>query len=260
MLPVGTLGKALPHLRRPFAPAAVKFKVQTEWGTGGIVVAYIDARVVIERLNAVVGGEWEDDYTDMSGGSACALTVCGRTRRDVGAGAFLKASRSDALKRAAVKFGVGVSIYALKQVKMNTGSGEKELRTRKVKDKKTGQEKQVPVMDDVALAYLRSVYGAWLGLEHGGGAFGRVLEHGDMEDAQGDPDELVSQDLVAVDDSPQVDSEDAEELRAGCSAAFKALRARAPRKLMPAEFHRRLLEAGVSEDALRNFKAELEAM
>ena len=37
-LPVGTLAEAVPLLRRPFTPQAVKFKVQATWDGGALVV------------------------------------------------------------------------------------------------------------------------------------------------------------------------------------------------------------------------------
>jgi hypothetical protein len=47
--PVETYKEAARHLRRPFTQAAVKFKVQATWPkdnpTGGLIVAYIDARL-----------------------------------------------------------------------------------------------------------------------------------------------------------------------------------------------------------------------
>src|SRR5690349_6945117 len=86
-LPVGTLAKALPHLRRPFTAEAVKFKVQTAWQGGGMVVAYIDARLVVERLNAVIGDNWAASYETAGQGLMwCYLTLDGTTRSDIGAG------------------------------------------------------------------------------------------------------------------------------------------------------------------------------
>jgi hypothetical protein len=62
-LPVTSLNDALPMLRRPFTPAAVKFKVQRKLGEAGVqIVGYIDARLVIERLNLVVGDQWSASY------------------------------------------------------------------------------------------------------------------------------------------------------------------------------------------------------
>jgi hypothetical protein len=91
-------------------------------------VAYIDARDVMIILNAVVPGRWHDHYPpelvrqDEQGNifAVCQLTIDGVTREDVGFAAYnilggtpnvAKAAFSDALKRAAVKFGIGVELY-----------------------------------------------------------------------------------------------------------------------------------------------------
>ena len=125
-----TIDAALPLLRRPFSPSAVRAKVQNQdrakppsWGR---VIRYIDARLVSERLNLVAGGRWSYDYApldpalwpepDEDDGKppplfvTCSLTVLGQTHADVGEGRDPKAAYSDALKRAAVPFGIGRSI------------------------------------------------------------------------------------------------------------------------------------------------------
>jgi hypothetical protein len=86
----------------------------------------VDCRTVQERLDAVLGiGGWTDDYVLLDDGSVmCKLQIrCGEEwiqRVDVGspseqpdAGDRLKSAFSDALKRAAVKFGVGRYLYRL---------------------------------------------------------------------------------------------------------------------------------------------------
>lgn len=115
-------------LSRPFHPADVHFKPLVVKGNRALAVAYIDARMVMERLDAVVGVEcWADNYHMIpEGGVECRLSVliAGQwiTKTDVGApseqpdpGDKLKAAYSDALKRAAVKFGVGRYLYDLPQ-------------------------------------------------------------------------------------------------------------------------------------------------
>jgi hypothetical protein len=175
------------HLRRPFTPEAVKFKVQTTFGpredkkaprTGCLIVAYIDARLAVERLNLVCPA-WEDEYTATSQPKflQCSLTVCGLTRKDVGEAAGLSKDQvSDALKRAAVKFGVGVSLYAIPQIKLfkdsisngnlkptTNSKGEASLEITEKGDKK-----------------LRDGYTKWLNT-HGVQAYGPPLDHGDQE-------------------------------------------------------------------------------
>lgn len=95
-------------------------------GTRAQMLAYIDARAVMDRLDAVVGPEdWEDHYLLIDPATLavqCSLTVCGVTKCDIGYpndardGAEkepLKAAYSDAFKRAAVKFGIGRFLYDL---------------------------------------------------------------------------------------------------------------------------------------------------
>ncbi len=46
-----TLTEALPLLRKPPAPGAVRFKIQNASGRAAQVVAYLDARFVFDRLD-----------------------------------------------------------------------------------------------------------------------------------------------------------------------------------------------------------------
>src|SRR5512146_659825 len=111
----------LEQLRKPFPANKISFKVQTKPSEKGnsLVVAYIDARDVMERLDEVVGPDGSDRYekagTDK--GLVCYLTVCGVTRADVGdddnENEPVKSAYSDAFKRAAVKFGIGRFLYDL---------------------------------------------------------------------------------------------------------------------------------------------------
>ncbi len=184
-------------LRRPFTPEAVKFKVQTVLGAnkGALIVAYIDARLVIERLNAVVPGEWEAAYSAVDGkanllwchlqlGPFIAADGMPRfvTRRDVGESpkGMSKDLVSDALKRAAVHFGVGVSVYALPQITLwaSDSKGALELRG--------SANKQSLVLTPEGHRKLREGYRTWLEANK---SFGDPLDHGDTEGATLDPEE-----------------------------------------------------------------------
>src|SRR5512142_1776765 len=111
----------LEQLRKPFPAGKISFKCQTKPSENGnsLVVAYIDARDVMERLDEVVGPDWSDRYekAGTAKGLVCYLTVCGVTRADVGdddnENEPVKSAYSDAFKRAAVKFGIGRFLYDL---------------------------------------------------------------------------------------------------------------------------------------------------
>jgi Rad52/22 family double-strand break repair protein len=114
------------RLSAPFPDDEVQFKPQAVKGNRALAIAYIDARTVMDRLDAVVGPAcWRDDYQLLPDGAMmCRLSVkIGRTwvtKVDVGSpseqpdpGDRAKAAVSDALKRAAVKFGIGRYLYSL---------------------------------------------------------------------------------------------------------------------------------------------------
>lgn len=113
-------------LAAPFAATEIKFKPQSVKGNRALALAYIDARLVEDRLDDVLGVEnWQDEYETLQDGSViCRLRLkLGDqwiTKMDVGSpseqpdgGDRLKAAFSDALKRAAVKFGIGRYLYRL---------------------------------------------------------------------------------------------------------------------------------------------------
>jgi hypothetical protein len=115
-------------LAAPFDPAEVKWKPQVVSGTRAMAIAYVDARVIQDRLDDVLGSQnWQDDYDCLPDGCVvCRLRLrLGEewiTKVDVGGpseqpdgGDRMKAAFSESLKRAAVKFGVGRYLYRLPQ-------------------------------------------------------------------------------------------------------------------------------------------------
>ncbi|WP_018465297.1 Rad52/Rad22 family DNA repair protein [Calidithermus timidus] len=110
-------------LAEPFAVGEVQWRVEalSKDKRRAMVVPYIDARSVLERLDEAVGPEgWQDTYEVLvaregSFAVRCRLSVLGVSKEDVGEGESLKAAFSDALKRAAVKFGVGRYLYRLEK-------------------------------------------------------------------------------------------------------------------------------------------------
>lgn len=110
---------SMSELLRPLEYASHKWRVMniTKNKDKASLAFYIDARDVMDRLDAVVGGEnWQDKYTvlaysDSRWAVECTLVVNGVAKTDVGEGDAPKDAYSDALKRAAVKFGIGRYLY-----------------------------------------------------------------------------------------------------------------------------------------------------
>lgn len=241
--PVDSFREAAEHLRRPFSRSAVKFRIVR----GGQVAAHVDARVVIERLNLVVPHLWEDPvYIPVGNALECRLTVDGLTRSDIGSGYAdnIKGLRSDAFKRAAVKFGVGVSLYAIPAVDID---GQYKVK----------RGKATFITPD-GLKHLRDRYDGWL--ENGGEKkFGEVLDHGDSEDAAGDleaeggaePEDQAPEGPQPL-DTPEAQAlvERAEELHKNVPAT----------QMPPAQFKRQLASARSSMPDLENLVAALEGM
>lgn len=114
----------LSDLEKPFDPSQISWRVGATNGekTKGIALAYIDARDVMDRLDAVCGPEnWQATYTDAGNGKTCCqiginvngnwvwkANGAGETDFEADKGAF-----SDAFKRAAVLWGVGRYLYGL---------------------------------------------------------------------------------------------------------------------------------------------------
>ena len=102
-------------LKRPFSLDEIRVKVlaTTKDRSRGLIVPYIDARAVMDRLDEVATEEgWTDRYDVLSEGAVrCQLTIFGVSKEDVGMGEDPKGAFSDALKRTAVKFGIGRHLY-----------------------------------------------------------------------------------------------------------------------------------------------------
>jgi len=124
--PVSAVRTVTDALSAPFEPREIKFKPQVVKNNKALAIAYIDVRLIEDRLDEVLGAEnWQDDYDILPDGSVtCKLRVNlgGQwiTKMDVGSpseqpdgGDRLKAAFSDALKRTAVKFGIGRYLYRL---------------------------------------------------------------------------------------------------------------------------------------------------
>ena len=113
-------------LAAPFGNSEIKCKPGVVSGNRALVLWYVDARTILDRLDAVMGiGNWRDDYEFLPDGSVIcrlSLRIDGEwiTKVDVGgaseqadSGDRHKAAVSDGLKRAAVHFGIGRHLYRL---------------------------------------------------------------------------------------------------------------------------------------------------
>lgn len=111
----------LERLSAPLDPKKVSWRVGSTNGdkTRGMALAYIDARDVMARLDAVCGaGGWQDRYEFHGPRTVCYLSIkIGDewiTKADGAGDSDVEAEKgaiSDAFKRAAVKWGIGRYLY-----------------------------------------------------------------------------------------------------------------------------------------------------
>lgn len=111
-------------LSAPFPSESIEWRVGStnQDKTKGMALAYLNARAVMDRLDAICGPDgWQCNYTTVNGSAVCNLGVQmpqgqwlwkadGAGHTDVEAE---KGALSDALKRAAVRWGVGRYLYEM---------------------------------------------------------------------------------------------------------------------------------------------------
>ena len=135
--PAAAIGELL---AAPFPLSEVQFKPGAVSGSRALALAYVDARSVQDRLDEVLGIDgWQDDYQTLPDGAVVCklrLRINGEwiTKTDVGGqseqpdgGDRTKAAFSDALKRAAVKFGIGRYLYNLPAVWVDFDPKKKQI-------------------------------------------------------------------------------------------------------------------------------------
>lgn len=212
------------ELRRPVTPGDLRFKIQSRTEKKVEVVAYIDARTVSARLNLLAPGQWHEEVAPLSPSSLhilrhdgqevpalagrggrlvrvtslwyrCRLTVCGVCHEDVGEGDDPKAAYSDAIKRAAVKFGVGEFLYSLSLpgLQIRGADGEIDDQTAKLAEWAgvpvqalvvalvPGPNGSRPELSAANRRALGAIYARWLEVA-GQEAFGAPLAHGPGKD------------------------------------------------------------------------------
>lgn len=82
-----------------------------------LMLVYIDARDVQDRLDKVCCLDWSNEFKEVMGRMVCYLTIAGVTRVDGAGDTEFEAEKgglSDSFKRAAVMFGVGRYLYNAK--------------------------------------------------------------------------------------------------------------------------------------------------
>jgi len=110
------------QLAKPFDVESVEFRIdgqvkeyQGKWIAR--VVAYVDARTIQDRLDDVLGTDtWAFSVQMVPGASYATigtLTIGGIAKSDCGEDETVKGAVSDALKRAAVMWGIGRYLYRL---------------------------------------------------------------------------------------------------------------------------------------------------
>lgn len=254
-LPVSSLREAIPHLRRPYPAESIRWKVQSTLSNNrGLVVGYVDARLVTERLNAVCPDLWSDETRPIgdridSGLWQCTLTIAGKSRSDVGEGQG-KSGYSDSIKRAGTRFGVAAHIYSIpQQILGSTENGAKKEGKPTLRRVKKGQ-KQILYITPECERWLAKQYEAWL-KDHGIKAFGEPLSHGDIEGSVGS---LLEGEAASDDEPAQGDlllsakRQEAESIYAEIPAAKRP-------KLPPARFKAKLDAS--TDGQLDEFIAEL---
>jgi len=132
----------LDKLKAPFP--SIHFRPKTCNNGKVLLLAYIDSRDVMKRLDDVFGLNWSCDYKEVKGNLYCGIKIHldGRsvTKWDCGTESNMdkeKGESSDAFKRAAVKFGIGRYLYYLPVLFTKIdGTGENYIN---IQDKKTKQ-------------------------------------------------------------------------------------------------------------------------
>jgi hypothetical protein len=122
MIPTRTPDQLAAELSAPFAPEELRWRPRNVSGSRALALPYVNAAAIIARLNAVLGLDgWKDAYWLQANGSVvCQLRIRvgdhWMSRQDVGSPSQQDATKgaySDALKRAARKYGIGLYLTIL---------------------------------------------------------------------------------------------------------------------------------------------------
>jgi hypothetical protein len=113
------MNKLLWKLKAPFPVKNLSWRVgqKTKDKKKAMMLVYIDARDVQDRLDEVCGVLWESEFHSVNGKTICRITINGKSREDGAGDTEFEAEKggiSDAFKRAAVQWGIGRYLYDAK--------------------------------------------------------------------------------------------------------------------------------------------------
>lgn len=126
----------LERLSEPFEDHEVKYRAgaTSRDKTKAIALAYADPRAYEDRLNALVPGEWQVEFTPWGERRIiCHLTILGVTRSSTGESGDSNpdiagtSAEAQAFKRACTKFGLGRYLYALPTQWVDYDANTKQL-------------------------------------------------------------------------------------------------------------------------------------
>ena len=121
-------------LSAPTPKERINFRVgfKNKSNTKACMLAYVDARFVMDRLDEAVGKEnWSTEYDVVGNHLFCRLTIkwpdgSSTTKADCGMETEVDAEKgqvSDAFKRAAVHYGIGRDLYSMPQYWADLSNG-----------------------------------------------------------------------------------------------------------------------------------------
>jgi len=129
-------------LNTPLTIDEIDFRVQSiNKGGYATILAYKDARVDMNRLDAVYGAEyWQKKYDVIDGKLFCSIGIYNKTinqwiwKQDVGTESMAekeKGEASDAFKRACFNLGIGRELYDYPVIQIKLNSDEFEVKNDK---------------------------------------------------------------------------------------------------------------------------------
>ncbi|HET9028267.1 MAG TPA: hypothetical protein VFN07_12130 [Trueperaceae bacterium] len=127
----------LERLSEPFADSEIKYRAgaTNRDKTKAIALAYADPRAYEDRLNALVPGHWQVEFTPWGENRIiCHLTILGITRSSTGESGDSNpdiagtSAEAQAFKRACTKFGLGRYLYSLPTQWVDYDANTKQLK------------------------------------------------------------------------------------------------------------------------------------